>query len=330
MQISEITELHEKFFAYKPCPLCGSDNSTKLYPINKTYAANHSGIPLETIQLGVVSCKKCGHQFIQPVPQPPFLKAFYSSYMSKAKEGFYREQSHDEIPEHFRKRYDRWLRRILALHKDARCLLDVGTGLGMFLRLAQEYGFSVVGVEPNPEAANQLKSRYGISMHECLLEEVESIAQYDVITLWDLLEHLPDPSLAINKIHTMLNPGGLLIIEIPARDSFIHWLVKGIYRLSFGRITRPLFLVYGIHHLQYFSEQSIRGFLKNNGFEVIEVHRRETNVQAKLRSPKGGTREYLETNIFNLGLQGAFFLGRLFAKQNKLIIFARKISACYS
>ncbi len=58
MQKSETFELQEKLFKYKPCPVCGSKNSETLYPIDKAYAAYHSGIDLSAIRLGVASCKE--------------------------------------------------------------------------------------------------------------------------------------------------------------------------------------------------------------------------------------------------------------------------------
>ncbi len=195
----------------------------------------------------------------------------------------------------------------------------------MFLRLAREYGFGVAGVEPNLEAANELQDRYGIPVHKCLLEELESSTQYDIVTMWDLLEHLPDPHVAICKVYKMLMPSGLLVLEIPARDSFIHWLVKEVYRISLGQISRPLFLVYGIHHLQYFSENSIRKFLMRNGFEIVEVHRDETDVQALCRGPKRDLISRINAILYNTFIRLAFFLGRLLRKQNKLVVFAKKV-----
>jgi 2-polyprenyl-3-methyl-5-hydroxy-6-metoxy-1,4-benzoquinol methylase len=331
MQASDTSRPQEEFLKYMPCPICDSGRSESIYPIDKAYASYHSKIDLSDIDLGVAHCKDCKHQFIQPVPQIPFLKAFYSSYMSKAKDGFYQERKQVEIPGSFCERYGHWLERISALCKgDGGALLDIGTGLGMFLQLAREYGFDVAGVEPNHEAARELRDVYGIPVYNCLLEELETTALYDAVTMWDLLEHLPDPYVAMRQVHHVLRPDGLVVLEIPVRDSFIHWLVKGAYHVSFGRIRRPLFLVQGIHHLQYFSEDSIQGFLAKNGFEVVEVHRAETHLQALYKRPGRGLFSWIKAGAYNTAIRLAFLCGRILKKQNKLIILARKRngSAC--
>lgn len=313
-----------RLFQTQRCPICGLDEPEAVYPINKAYASSRSGIDVSEIPLGVACCKECKHQFIQPVPYSEFLRAFYANYMNVAKGGFYRDRDQKEIPSLLRQRYGRWLQRIQSLG-GAGSLLDVGSGLGTFLRLAREYGLEVAGVEPNYEAATMLRECYGIAVHDCLLEDLNISDKYDVISMWDLLEHLPDPRAAISKSHELLTPHGLLVLEIPIRDSCVHWLAKGVYRVSAGRLRNPLFRVYGIHHLQYFSERSIQRFLADHGFEIAEVYRDQTDVQALYQRPQGnGKANRAKTGAYNSAIQGAFSLARLVGKQNKLIVFARK------
>lgn len=312
-------------FEFQPCPVCGSGESEIIYPINKAYASSRAEFDVSRVPLGVAYCKGCGHQFIQPVPQAKFLNAFYENYMSIAKNGFYRDRNQEEISSSLRQRYGRWLERIWTLGGGG-SLLDVGSGLGTFLRLAREHEFEVTGIEPNQESATVLQERYGIPVLNCMLEELDTPERYGVITMWDLLEHLPDPRSAIGKSRDLLIPHGLLALETPARDSFIHWLVKGVYRVSNGRVRKPLFRVCGVHHLQYFSEISLRSFLADCGFEVIEVYRDQTEVEALFQQPKGnGKADWIRAAAFNVSIRGVFSLAKLTGKQNKLIVFARKV-----
>lgn len=316
-----------KYFKNMPCPLCGSSGSRRRYPVNKAYANEMSGIDITEVDIGVDECVKCGHQFVQPSPQPQFLKAFYSSYMSEAKDGFYMERASEVITPGFRSRYGKWLDRVReALKTQSPVLLDVGTGLGMFLRLAKEKGFEVAGVEPNREAATELENRYGISVHCCLLEDLSTKEKYDAVTMLDIIEHMSDPRKAIDIVNGVLKPGGLLLIEVPVRDSFIHWAVKGVYRATLSRVKRPILQVYGVHHLQYFSSRSIKVFLEENGFKVVMCGYDESDVKALCKRPGRGVFSMAKTLAYNSAMRGAFLAAKTVGKQNKLLIIGRKES----
>lgn len=319
--MSTIPQAIDGLFASVPCVCCGAEGVAVRYPIDLRHASAISGFDIRDKPIGVAVCHRCGHEFIQPVPQPAFLRAYYSNYMSGAKSGFYRERAADSIPERFRSRYEPWLCIMATMLDGRRRLLDVGAGLGMFLRLARERGFEVRGVEPNKEVADVLTARHGIPVVNNLFEQVELDEQVDVITMWDLLEHLADPRAALVKVASLLAPKGLLVLEIPSRDSLLHTLAKGIYRISGGRVRRPLYLVCGLHHLHYFSERDISRLLGETGFEVREIHRGETELESLYRD-KFGERS-LAAKTYNLALAVVFRMARLLRRQNKLIIFAQ-------
>jgi len=90
------------------------------------------------------------------------------------------------------------------------------------------------------------------------------------------------------------------------------------WRISFGRIQRPLFLTYGVHHLQYFCSSSIVEFLEGEGFTVELVHRGETELSSLMR--QGG----IKSTLYNVALKTLFTLASLFKRQSKLILIARK------
>ncbi len=282
-----------------------------------------SGIDVGKVGLGVAICPECGHEFIQPVPQPPFLAAYYASYMSKAKSGFYQERAAGDIPERFRLRYEHWLKVLERSLEGKGRLLDVGAGLGMFLRLAREKGFDVVGVEPNDDAAATLRGRFDIPVVSGLFEDVTLDERVDIVTMWDLLEHLANPREALQKAAGLIREDGIIALEIPARDSLLHDLAKFLFRASRGKIRRPLYLVCGVHHLHYFSEVDITRLLDETGFEIQEIYRGETEL-ASLYHGGSGKRTVL-TVVYNMTLVAVFGMARLLRRQNKLIVFARKI-----
>lgn len=312
-----------EYFETRNCPVCAAPAPAVRYPISLAYAQRRSGIDVDDARPGVGRCKDCGHLFIQPCPLPTFLTAFYTNYMSTAKSGFYQVQAEAEIAPEHRQRYGRWLARIKELAPESKSLLDIGAGMGMFLRLAREHGFEVAGIEPNPEAADKLANEYQAPIHSCLLEDYAGDERYDVVTMWDLLEHLADPGLALRQAHKLLHRGGLLVLEVPARDSLLHWLVRALWHCSAGIIRGPLFGVYGIHHLQYFSQASITAFVEQNSFSVCNSQRCETDLAAKGRRPGRSTIQRLKSSLKKVGLRLLFLAARLVGRQNKVIIFAR-------
>ncbi|WP_034260082.1 class I SAM-dependent methyltransferase [Altibacter lentus] len=106
---------------------------------------------------------------------------------------------------------------ISSLYKDKGRLLDIGAGTGDFLKAAKSKGWDVMGVEPN-ETARALSLQKNIE----LLETWDAITrdQFEVVTLWHVLEHLPDLENTIAKIESLVAPGGFLIIAVPNYRSF--------------------------------------------------------------------------------------------------------------
>ncbi len=313
----------KQYFQVASCCCCSSQNFKIIFPIDKAYIENMTNVDMSEINVGVAQCHDCRHEFIAPSPTPVFLSIFYSAYMSEAKSGFYKERVSEDIPVDFRQRYTPWLDIARDLVSKNKQLLDVGAGLGMFLRLASQSGFAVHGVEPNAESAEAIKERLGVEVENSLFENANILKRFNVITMWDLLEHMATPREGLEKANALLNADGVLVLEIPARDSLLHKLAKGLHRLSFGMIRRPLYLVCGIHHLNYFDEKSVRKLLNETGFSVIKVYRGETEINSLLKNGKGLVQR-TKCYLYNSTLALVFFVARLVGRKNKLIVFAKK------
>ena len=109
------------------------------------------------------------------------------------------------------------LRLILRLNGSSGTLLDIGSGTGDFLKLAKDNGWEAKGVEPNAAARNLAKQK-NLEVFETI--DVLSGQTYDVITLWHVLEHLPNLELATQKIAHLLKPGGTLVVAVPNFNSY--------------------------------------------------------------------------------------------------------------
>lgn len=96
-------------------------------------------------------------------------------------------------------------------------LLDIGAGTGDFLKMAQGKGWEVYGTEPNKNAA-KLALEKGIELESSLNDFKKK--QFDVVTLWHVLEHIPNLDETIVKLSNFVKPNGTLIIAVPNFKSF--------------------------------------------------------------------------------------------------------------
>ncbi len=136
--------------------------------------------------------------------------------------------------------------------------LDVGCGDGDFLAHLRRRGWQVVGLELSAAAAGRARER-GVEVRE---EELEAAGfapgSFDLVTLWHVLEHLPDPRRALEEARRVLRPGGLLVLEVPNISS-------PTFRLC-GERWFPLDVP---RHLQHFDPRSLERILALSGFEPL-------------------------------------------------------------
>lgn len=190
-------------------------------------------------------------------PQPKNIASYYNSenYISHtdAKKTFT-----DKIY-HIVKRYSlrKKIRFISRYAKTNKTLLDVGAGTGDFLLKAKKNGWAIDGVEPNSNARMKALDK-GLS----LLTSMESIPgkKYQVITLWHVLEHLPDLENQIVRLAWHLEEEGALIIAVPNFRSYD----ANYYKEFWAAFDTP-------RHLWHFSRTSIEKLFANNGLKVIKT-----------------------------------------------------------
>lgn len=157
-----------------------------------------------------------------------------------------------------------WLRRIRAVDDFLALtpgrVLDVGCATGQFLGMLQQRGWQVVGVEPNPGAAARTRERLGAgAVHERPFEQATfEPTSFDLVTLWDVLDHLQSPPSALLTLHGWLQPRGLLVLGV---FDLASWDARLFGRAWLGW-DAP-------RHTYLFPEETLRAMLKQAGFEVI-------------------------------------------------------------
>ncbi len=206
-----------------------------------------------------LACPRCGLIRVSPMPSPEEIAAFYPETY----------EPHSEVRENWLFRLGRrwgWNRRLrvirrhLAVHGGS--VLDIGCGTGEFLALLQEKGWQVAGLEPGPRAAALARRRLGTDAVQNLpLEQAEFAPwAFDLITLWDVLEHLRDPRAALERVRPWLRPGGVLAVGVPNLSSWD------------ARIFGPHWIGWDApRHLYLFPEATLRAILLQAGFAVLEA-----------------------------------------------------------
>ena len=233
------------------CSLCGDRHLSLKYPAREptgeaptsfnctSFGHRHH----ETIWM----CRGCGLLFQWPHPDGASLLDAYT---------------HVEDPVYVAERENRYhtFRRVLRrLGPPAgRRLLDVGAYCGYFVDVAREAGFEAEGLELSRWAAEQARS-LGLTVHRQTLEaRVASGDRYDVVTLWDVIEHLADPRAEIEAVHALLDPGGAVWLSTIDAGS----------RVARALGARWPWLM--DMHLFYFDRQTLRALLEDAGFVDVE------------------------------------------------------------
>ncbi|MBT8184994.1 MAG: class I SAM-dependent methyltransferase [Eudoraea sp.] len=146
---------------------------------------------------------------------------------------------------------------IKAYGRDNKTLLDIGAGTGDFLRSAKKRGWKVKGVEPNKAARNRAAKK-----ELQLYEDLDSCRdqKFEVITLWHVLEHLPDLENQVSQIAALLEKNGTLIIAVPNFKSYD----ARKYKKYWAGFDVP-------RHLWHFSQLAISNLFSKQKLKVIKV-----------------------------------------------------------
>jgi len=143
---------------------------------------------------------------------------------------------------HFEARFKDTLNLIEKYAPSGKRILEIGSNIGFTLNIAKENGYDVTGCELNDKCREISKLLWDIPVERDFFEINE---KFDIIVMCDVLEHLPDPNVALKKIHSLLNDKGLLFIQLPNRPSKF-WCVPD--------------------HRFHFTVESLSALLAKNGF----------------------------------------------------------------
>ncbi len=164
--------------------------------------------------------------------------------------------------------YDDFCRRFVAGRSGR--LLDVGCGLGFFLKKMREFGsWEAFGCEISPEGAGYARDTLGLpNIFNGRLEDGPfKERSFDLVTLWDVLEHIPDPDPLLSRIGELLAPKGALFVHTP--NATLQIYKARVKRLLWGLRPDVHYLEAGAH-LNIYSAATLALLLRRNGFGGIQ------------------------------------------------------------
>lgn len=203
-------------------------------------------------------CSRCHMVSLYMVPES-YSVIYEAEYFKGGKNGF-GYVSYDEDKESMRGSFVKYFGIIKKISNKTGRLFDVGAATGFFMLMAKEAGFDVSGIEISDYAAELGRSK-GLDLKTGVLEDMSSVSdKYDVVTMLDVLEHMPKPEDGLNIVNKILKTGGLVVINTP--DSGSLWAKI---------ISKNWHLLVPPEHIHLFNKESVRKILERQGFEVLMV-----------------------------------------------------------
>ena len=223
------------------CPICNEASFTEWCKV-QTYS--------------ILKCKGCGVGITAPFPkEDQLIELNKNNYNVEQRIQLYLSQQN-----YFKKRYEGYIKNIKSIIRTGK-LLDIGCNIGFFMKIAQQAGFDVKGVELNEGCAAYGREKFCLDIDSKYLEDIGFPDKiFDVITLFDVLEHIPDIHRFIDELKRILKDDGLIVLQSPNLNSLMAEFTKN----RWNWLTPP-------DHLYHFTPETMARLLWKHGFIIKKM-----------------------------------------------------------
>jgi SAM-dependent methyltransferase len=236
------------------CNLCGRDEWRVRFPATMVAAPQVQAFRCTSPGYGnhaqIVECTHCGYVYANPRFAEEQLLAAYAAVEDST---YVQERAGRELT------FQRHLQHMEKIVGGAngRSLLDVGAYIGVFVEVAAAAGWQVCGVEPSSWAVAEAQKR-GLPVIGGTQDVPELQGkQFDVVTMWDVIEHVDDPTSELQKAYGLLKPGGWVVVHTMNVDSLAAKVLGSRWPWLMDM------------HLHYFSQATLGKMMQNVGFELV-------------------------------------------------------------
>lgn len=226
-----------------PCGICGASDAKKLYTLKG---------------FDIVKCRQCGFVYVNPRIANEDLPLLYSGeYFHNQQYGYLDYEATAYLR---KKNFERWYKDMRPFLKvDKGNVLDIGCASGYFLEILKDKGWNVEGIELSSSMIEVLNKK-NIPVYTKTFDTFQTDKKYHLITLFDVLEHLPDIKDTFARLSSLLHPDGIIVLITPNANSFQHKL--------FGK---RWFQLKPQEHIHYFAAVTLQKAITPHNLSVVKI-----------------------------------------------------------
>lgn len=202
-------------------------------------------------KFSVIECNKCSFTFI-----PPYFRKqiSYENYKDENVANAVRNGNNWVKIERHKLRY-----QLIKKYKPKGSLFDLGAGWGHFMLTGQMLGYDVYGIEISEQPYLYSKNDLKLPVDHTDFFEMSEDRKFDIVTMWDVLEHIDKADDVIAKCAKITNPDGIIVIQVPQIDSY------------FAKKHKDSWKMMGLDHVNYFGKKTITQLLEKHGYKVETI-----------------------------------------------------------